>query len=120
MRTLYSKRMSLGRLVRALALSFLAVMLVLRVGPVCEAVAVAAAPIAAADMQMMAGCDQPVKKPIKGASSQACIGGCIAVDPHPSLAATTAPAVAESPIMAAYPHLEGHCGGPAPPPPRAV
>lgn len=120
MRAHHSGLMSLGRLVRALTLSFLAVMLVLRVRPVCEAVAVAAAPTAAADMQMMAGCHQPVKKPIKDASSQACIGGCIAVDPHPSLAVTIVPAVVASPIMGSYLHFEGHCGGPAPPPPRAM
>jgi hypothetical protein len=111
--------MSFGRLPRVIALSVLAMMLVLRVGPVCEATAPAAAPTAGVH-DAMAGCEQTQGKPAGKAPAAACASACVATDPQQIDAAPPPMRAAATPIVSVHPDLEGRSGGPAPPPPRTV
>ncbi len=111
--------MSFAHIFRAIALSVLAMMLVLRVGPVCEAAANAAAPPAVLHGAMV-GCEQPSGKPAGKSSAAACTSACVATDPQ-RVGHTTRPLVAAIiPIASVLPDLEGRTGGPAPPPPRTA
>lgn len=115
----YSIPMRFGRLLRALALSLLAVMLFLRVGPICEAGATAAT-VSATPSQTMAGCEQAPGKPVKKPPLPNCVGGCIAVDPQPVATAEMTPAAVNRPVSGVHAALESRSGGPAPPPPENV
>ena len=110
--------MSFGRLARTLALLLLGAMLLVRMGPMCEAIAQAAPPAEA--HAGMADCDRAPPTPVKKAPSVDCVGACIATaldvhtSPAPQLAVRTDPPAPE-------PHaLVGRSGGPAPPPPRTA
>ena len=110
--------MSFGRLVRTFALVLLGAMLLVRMGPMCEAMA-QAAPLTQA-YAGMADCDRAPPTPVKKAPPVDCVGACIATaldvhtSPAPQLAVRTDPPAPE-------PHaLVGRSGGPAPPPPRTA
>jgi len=111
--------MSFAHIFRAIALSVLAMMLVLRVGPVCEAAANAAAPPAVVHNAMV-GCEQPSDKPAGKSSAAACASSCVATDPQRIGDATRPMLAAVIPIASFLPDLEGRTGGPAPPPPRTA
>jgi hypothetical protein len=115
----YKRIMSFARIFRVIALSVLAMMLVLRVGPVCEAAANAAAPPAVVH-DAMVGCEQPSGKPARKSSAAACASACVATDPLRTGDATRPMLAAVSPIASVRPDLEGRTGGPAPPPPRTA
>lgn len=115
--------MSVARLLRACALTVLAVMLLLRVGPICEVAAQAATSHAAASSAVsgtMAGCERPPGKPAGKTSLPTCLGGCIAVDPPPVATAAMAPVARERPASRGDPELEGRSAGPVLPPPRTM
>ena len=99
---------------RLVALAMLAMMLVMRLGPICEAIA-NAAPVASE----MAGCEG-TQKPAKAPQHAACSTPCTAVQPTVLAPVDAAPSVR----MALRPrHVEGLIGMPVPPatpPPRTV
>lgn len=110
--------MSFGRLFRVFALTLLGAMLLIRMGPMCEAMA-QAAPLAETHAAM-ADCDRTPAIPAKKVPPAACTGACIAtaLDVHASPATQFA---ARTDLLAPeHPALDGRSGGPAPPPPRTA
>lgn len=106
----------IGGMIRMAALAMLAVLLLGRLGPFCEAAA-QAAPVASA----MAGCDgEAGKAPEKKPSLSACATPCTAV---PGNALARVEPVAIPPIAPWPAPLSGLAGAPVPPaipPPRSV
>lgn len=114
----YNKAMSLGRLSRAFALILLGVMLLVRMGPMCESVA-QAAPLVGA-RAAMADCDRAPSAPVKKAPPAACAGTCIATSAEVHVPPLRWLAPSSSAIVSLHPVLEGRPGGPSPPPPRTA
>lgn len=107
---------SLVSLVRFVALSLFAALLLARLGPFCEAAA-QAAPVASA----MAGCDGKTRKaPDKEAPGSACTTPCVAVRGDALARAAPALPPAIVPVAAPASGLVGLPVPPATPPPRLV
>jgi hypothetical protein len=117
-RTSYKASMSFGRLFRVFALTLLGAMLLVRMGPMCEAMA-QAAPVAGAHAAMK-DCDRAPVSPGKKAPPVTCATACVAtsVDAQVVPSARIAMSTAASPSLHAV--LEGRSGGPSPPPPRTA
>lgn len=111
--------MSFGRVCRAFALTLLGAMLLVRMGPMCEAKARAAHPLAETHA-VMAGCDHAPSTPAKKTPPDACVGTCIAtpLEVHSSPAMQLATRVALP--VPEHQTLHGRSSGPAPPPPRTA
>lgn len=109
---------SLSRFVRAAVFAVLAVMLVMRVGPICEAVAVAAVPGASA----MAACEgDGHRAPTKKAAEAICSTPCaVAVDGAPIARVAALPFTAIAPWPVDHAGLAGLPDPPATPPPQTV
>lgn len=107
---------SLLPLFRTAALVALAALLLLRLGPFCEAAA-QAAPLAPA----MAGCDEKGSDtPAKKASVSACMTPCTAVRGEALARAEPAPAFSIAPWSSPVSSLVGLPVPPATPPPRSA
>ncbi|PCG15750.1 hypothetical protein [Sphingomonas adhaesiva] len=110
--------MSFGRLLRACALTLLGVMLLVRMGPMCESMA-QAVPIASAKAAM-ADCDRAPSVPVKKAPPISCAGACVATSVDAQVASSAPAATSASASASLHPVLEGRSGGPSPPPPRTA
>ena len=109
---------SLYRFVRTVFFAVLALMLVMRVGPICEAIAVAAIPSASA----MAACegnkhDTPTKKAPNANCSMPCA---VALDSAPIARVPALPFTAIAPWPVDHAGLTGLPDPPATPPPQTV
>lgn len=113
-------RRSLARTLRTMLVAIFAVLLFMRVGPLCESVASAAAPAAST----MADCDHAAAPVEPGSARKVaasmCGVNCIAVE----TAALDQCGGGHVPTMSAWPlaplTLTGFASGPSPPPPREM
>ncbi|MBB5712613.1 hypothetical protein [Sphingomonas xinjiangensis] len=110
--------MGSGRILRAFALLVLGAMLLVRMGPLCETAAQAAAPAAA--HAAMADCEEAPRSPAKKVPGVACAGPCIAAEPQDVAPVGDVMVVSVQPAVQLHSPLEGRSAGPAPPPPRAA
>lgn len=110
--------MSFGRLLRAFALTLLGAMLLVRMGPMCEAMA-QAAPVGDVHAAM-ADCDRAPSVPVKKAPPISCAGTCVATPVDAQLASSAPIATSASASASLHAVLEGRSGGPSPPPPRTA
>lgn len=108
--------MSFGRLLRAFALTLLGAMLLVRMGPMCEAMA-QAAPLQGAHAAMV-DCDRAPGAPVKKAPPVSCAGACVATSVDAQVVSPAPIAISDSASASLHPVLEGRSGGPSPPPPR--
>lgn len=106
------------RLVRAALFAVLALMILVQVGPLCEAMAVAAVPSASA----MAGCEgMPAHTPDNKMPAAACAMPCAAaIDGQLVAHAAPMPLTAIAPWPIRQTGLPGLARAPATPPPRTV
>lgn len=106
------------RLLRIALFAFLALVLVTRVGPICEAVAVAAVPSASAMTACEgAGHNLPEKKVPVGDCSMPCA---VALDGMPTGRVSPLPFAAIAPWPARHSGLHGIASPPATPPPQTT
>lgn len=105
-------------IIRACALVVLGMMMLVRMGPLCETMAMAPAP--ATSHGAMADCDSPgdPRGTQRDAALGACAGACLAMEADRQFAATTPMVTPVMPAAATYPALEGRADRPMPPPPR--
>ncbi|WP_294284312.1 hypothetical protein [uncultured Sphingomonas sp.] len=108
--------MAISRILRVLALVVLGTMMLVRMGPVCEAMAqaVPAPGLHAA----MSDCDRVPAMPQGKPASIACPGACIATDVDAPIVLQTLAALSPAPPILDHEALVGRSGGPSPPPPR--
>jgi hypothetical protein len=112
--------MTLRRIIRASALLLLTMMMLVRMGPLCESLAMAAVPTTG--HVVMTDCDRPAPtrrtdgKTIIGA----CAGACLATEADRQSVAAGPVSRPACPVAASYAPLENLSGGPAPPPPRTA
>jgi hypothetical protein len=112
--------MTLRRIIRASALLMLGMMMLVRMGPLCESMAMAASPTSGP--VAMADCDRPAPthRSAGKVAVGACAGACLATEADRQIAAAEPglqPALHASSL---HPPLEGLSGAPVPPPPRSA
>jgi len=112
--------MTLRRIIRASALLMLAMMMLVRMGPLCESMAMAATP--ASGHVTMSDCDRPVpvRRTEGKATIGACAGACLAIEVDRQSIVAEPMSRSARPVPASYAQLEGLSGAPSPPPPRTA
>lgn len=117
MEDVIAQRRPTSRIVRSLVLAVLAVMLLVRLGPLCETAAMAATPVAS---QMMDCAGKPTRAPAKQVPPAACATPCAAMPGVAAVGGEPLPFVMLRPTPAKPAGLFGLARAPATPPPRSV
>lgn len=112
-----AQRRPASLIVRGLVLAVLAVMLLVRLGPLCEAAAMAAPPVAS---QMMDCAGKPTRASAKQLPPAACATPCAAMPGVAAIGGEPLPFSALLPTPAKPAGLIGLARAPATPPPRSV
>jgi len=102
---------------RTVAIVILAVMMLVRLGPLCETMAMAATPVVSATMDCA---NAPSHAPDKKNAPPACAMPCAAVPGQTIAHVEPIPFAALSPWAIAHPGLLGLTSAPATPPPQIV
>ncbi len=117
MEAVIAQRRPASQIVRGLVLAVLAVMLLVRLGPLCETSAMAAAPVAS---QMTDCASKPTRAPAKQVPPAACATPCVAMPGVAAVGGEPLPFAALLPSPAKPAGLIGMARAPATPPPRSV